>query len=122
MAGFELGDVVGECQYLDRRGMQDGHAALAQLFVRMDLHPSLARFDADFEHRRGVGRVQRLPDTIAFTFFADAAGIAAVIAENFLRPVPRRQVQQEHLRPVQRPIGARRHPHLAEELAVEHRL
>ena len=59
----------------------------------------------------------RLPSLFSLSRF----GIAAVIAQDFLRPIAGRKLQQENLRAIQGAIGARRHPHLGQELAVEHR-
>jgi hypothetical protein len=87
----------------------------------MYFHPGLAGLDADFDHRWPVGRVQGLPDAIALAFLAHAFGIAGVIAEDFPGPVARRQLQHENLSTIERAIGAWRHAHLVEELAVKHR-
>ena len=87
----------------------------------MHLHPGLAGFDANLQHGRGVGGVDRLPDAVALGALATAFGVAGVIGEDLPGPVPGRKVQQEDLRPVQGAVGARGHAHLAEELAVEHR-
>lgn len=122
MAGFKLGDVVGQRQDFQRRSVQRRHGGAAQFAVGMHLHPGLAVFDTDLQHRRAVPGMQRLPDAVAFTALAETLRIAGVITQDLPGTVSRRQVQQEHLRPIEGAVSARCHAHLAEELAVKHRL
>ena len=118
---FKRADIQGQAQHPQAGLVQRRHGGRPQFRFAMHLHPGLARLDADLHHRRTVLGRHGFPDAVAFAFLADRFGIAAVIAQDFPGPIAGRKLQQEDLRAIQGAVGARRHPHLGEELAMEHR-
>ena len=93
--------------------------AAGPILVRMHAGPGAFLFQRQFQNRGPVLGDKGFPDLVAFAFLAEAFRIAGVIGQDFLGPVTRRQMQQEHLRPLHRAIGPRRHAGEAEKLAVK---